>query len=122
MGKFVIRKVSSGGKFDLRSGNGQGIATSEVYASEEACRKGIEGVRKNAVVARVEDQTVEGYKTVPHPKFQIYEDKSGQFRFRLKARNAQVIAISEGYTTKAACMGGIQSVRENAGESAVTEE
>ncbi|MBR3703952.1 MAG: YegP family protein, partial [Oscillospiraceae bacterium] len=48
MGKFVIREVSSGVKFDLLAGNGQVIATSEVYTTRAACENGIESVRKNA--------------------------------------------------------------------------
>ena len=56
MGKFVIRKVSSGIKFDLKATNGQIIATSEVYTSEAACRNGIESVRKNAPEAEVVEE------------------------------------------------------------------
>lgn len=46
MGKFIIRTVNSGLKFDLYAANGQSILTSEVYTTEHACRKGIESVRK----------------------------------------------------------------------------
>jgi len=46
-------------------------------------------------------------------KFEIYNDKSGEFRFRLKADNGQNILASEGYTTKTNCLNGIESVREN---------
>ncbi len=60
MGKFVIRETSTGVKFDLLAGNHEVIATSEVYSSEEACRKGIASVQKNAPAAAVEDQTMEG--------------------------------------------------------------
>ena len=49
MGKFVIRKTNTGIKFDLKAGNGEVIATSEVYSSEESCRKGIASVQKNAL-------------------------------------------------------------------------
>lgn len=48
------------------------------------------------------------------PKFEIYRDNKGEFRFRLKAPNGEVIAIGEGYTTKTACMNGIESVKKNA--------
>ena len=47
-------------------------------------------------------------------KFEIYQDKKGEFRFRLKAGNGQVIATGEGYTTKKACLNGIASIRNNA--------
>ncbi|MEO9954085.1 MULTISPECIES: YegP family protein [Nonlabens] len=46
-------------------------------------------------------------------KFEIYKNKSGEFRFRLKASNGQTILASEGYTTKAARDNGIESVRKN---------
>ena len=94
MGKFVIRTVASGIKFDLKATNGQVIATSEVYTTEAACRNGIASVQKNAPVANVEDQTVENFEAVAHPKFEMYEDKGGEFRFRLKARNGESIEYS----------------------------
>ncbi len=46
-------------------------------------------------------------------KYQIYKDKSGKFRFRLLAGNAQVILTSEGYSSKIACKHGISSVKKN---------
>ena len=122
MGKFVIRKTNTGIKFDLKAGNGEVIATSEVYTTEDACRNGIASVQKNAPVANVEDQTVEGYAEQKHPKFEVYEDKGGEFRFRLKATNGQVIAVSEGYKAKAGCLNGIESVQKNAVDANIVEE
>ena len=46
-------------------------------------------------------------------KFEVYNDKKGEFRFRLKAENGKNIIASEGYKTKAACLNGIESVRKN---------
>lgn len=117
MGKFAVKKVKTGIKFDLKAGNGEVIATSEVYSSDAACRKGIESVRKNAVEANLEDQTVEDVVKVTHPKFEMYTDKAGEFRFRLKAKNGEIIAVSEGYKSKASCLNGIESVRKNAPEA-----
>ena len=122
MGKFVIRNTKTGVKFDLKAGNGEVIATSEVYASQAACKNGVESVRKNAPVAAVEDQTVEGFAVEKHPKFEIYTDKAGEFRFRLKASNGQIIAVSEGYKAMAGCKNGIESVKKNAPEAAVVVE
>lgn len=122
MGKFVVKKTSTGVKFDLKATNGQVIATSEVYNSDAACKNGIESVRKNAPVAAVEDQTVEGYAVEKHPKFEIYADKAGEFRFRLKATNGQVIAVSEGYKAMASCVNGVESVKKNAPDAEVVEE
>ena len=61
MGKFVIKKSDAGTRFNLKASNGQVIATSEVYNSMASCKNGIESVRRNAPVAAVENQTVEGY-------------------------------------------------------------
>lgn len=122
MGKFVIRTTKTGTKFDLKASNGEVIATSEVYASEDACRSGIASVAKNAPVANVEDQTVENYEAAKHPKFELYTDKAGEFRFRLKATNGQIIAVSEGYKSKKSCENGIESVRKNAVDAPVVEE
>ncbi|XDD48580.1 YegP family protein (plasmid) [Leptospira sp. WS39.C2] len=47
-------------------------------------------------------------------KFEIYKDKAGEFRFRLKAANGEIIASSEGYSSKQACENGINSVKNNA--------
>lgn len=121
MGKFVMRKTNTGVKFDLKAGNGEVIATSEVYASDAACKKGIASVQKNAPAAAVENQTVEGYATEKNPKFEIYTDKAGEFRFRLKATNGQIIAVSEGYKAMAGCMNGIESVRKNAVDAPTVE-
>ena len=122
MSKFVIRKTNTGSKFDLKAGNGEVIATSEVYASAAACRKGIASVQKNAPAAAVENQTAEDYKVEKHPKFEIYTDKAGEFRFRLKATNGQIIAVSEGYKAMASCMNGIESVKKNAVDAKIAEE
>lgn len=119
MGKFVVKATKTGFVFHLKAGNGETIATSEVYSTEAACLKGVESVRKNAVDAKLEDQTVAEAAAVTNPKFEVYTDKAGEFRFRLKARNGEVIAASEGYKAKASCLNGIDSVRRNAPDAAV---
>ena len=59
MGKFVVKTTANGGfKFDLKAGNGEIIASSQIYKSEKSCNAGIESVRNNCT-AEVEDQTVE---------------------------------------------------------------
>ena len=122
MSKFVIRTVSSGFKFDLKATNGQVIATSEVYTTIAACKNGVESVHKNAPIANFENQTEEGAPTATCPKFEMYQDKAGEYRFRLKARNGEIIAVSEGYTAEASCLNGIESVRKNAAEAEVVVE
>lgn len=120
MGKFVILPGEDGGsRFELKAGNGEIIAVSERYSSEDACKNGVESVRKNAPAAALEDRTVRGFKNERHPKFELYLDEGGTFRFRLKARNGEMIAASGGYTAKASCKNGIESVRRNAPDAEI---
>ena len=119
MGKFVIRKTNTGIKFDLKAANSEVILTSEVYKSLKSCKNGIASVKKNAPAAAIEDQTVEGFKKEKNPKFEIYTDKAGETRFRLKAKNGEIIATGEGYKAKAGCLNGIDSIKRNAPESPV---
>ena len=51
-------------------------------------------------------------------KFELYKDKAGEFRFRLKAGNGQVILASEGYKQRSSAMNGIESVRKNSQDDA----
>ena len=54
-------------------------------------------------------------------KFEVYQDKAGKFRFRLKASNGQVIASGQGYASKESCLKGIESVRKNAPEASLVD-
>lgn len=120
MGKFVIRRVPTGVKFDLKAANGEVIASSEVYTSDAACATGIESVRKNAPKAGLEDQTKRKQaEKVKNPKFEIFRDAAGLFRFRLRAKNGETIAVSDAYKAKASCINGIESVRRNASSPVV---
>ena len=92
-----------------------------MYTSKSACENGIESVRKNAPVAAIEDQTIEGFATEKNPKFEVYKDNKGEYRFRLKATNGQIIATGEGYVAKASCLNGVESVRRNAPDAPVVE-
>jgi len=118
MGKFEIKNVNTGIKFNLKATNGEIIATSEVYTTEAACRKGIESVKSNALSA-IEDQTVEPIEVQKHPKYEVYQDNAGEYRFRLKARNGEIIATSEGYKKKPSCLNGIDSVKRNAPDAEI---
>ncbi len=114
MGKYVVKQTATGYNFALKATNGEIIASSEVYQSKVSCKAGIASVKANAPVAALEDQTIEGFAAQRHPKFEVYADKGGQFRFRLKAKNGQVIASSEAYVNKPNCLNGVESVRRNA--------
>ncbi len=120
MGKFLIKKTADDGYvFNLKAGNGEVIAVSEIYTTLAACENGIASVRKNAVDANLEDQTIDNFEKATHPKFEVYKDKKGEFRFRLKAKNGETIATGEGYASKAGCLNGIESIRKNAPEAEV---
>ena len=122
MGKFVIKDAKNGVKFDLKASNGEVILTSEVYSSLRSCKNGIASVTKNAPVAALEDQTEEGFAKAKCPKFEVYTDKAGEFRFRLKAKNGQIIATGEGYKSLKSCLNGIESIRKNAAAGEVVQD
>ena len=122
MGKFIIKQAKSGPMFNLKARNGEIIGTSEIYSSVDACKNGIARVKKNAPVAGLEDQTKDNFHKVPNPKFELYKDKAGEFRFRLKAGNGEVILTGESYVSKDGCKNGIASIRKNAVDSVIVEE
>ena len=119
MATFKIIETKKGHVFHLVAGNGETIGTSEVYSSKSSCVKGIDSVRKNAA-SKVEDQTEK--ESFTNPKYEIYKDKAGHIRFRLKASNGQDILASEGYNSKDACKKGIASVKKNAPTAKIVEE
>ena len=122
MSASSIKKVNTGIMFNLKADSGQVIATAEVCTTAASCETSIESVRRNAPIAALEDQTVEGFAAAKCPKFEMYVDNAGEFRFRLKATNGEIIAASEGYKAKESCENGIQSVRENAPVAEMVEE
>ena len=122
MGKFVVKATEKGARFNLVAGNGQVIATSQTYKALRTCLAGVESVRTNAPIAAVEDQTQEDWAKEKCPKFQVYLDKAGEFRFRLLAKNGQNICHGEGYKALKSCLNGIESVRKNAADSEVEQE
>ena len=48
------------------------------------------------------------------PQFEITKDAAGEYRFRLRAPNGEIIAASESYKSKSSCKNGIESVKKNA--------
>ena len=113
MGKFVISAAKTGIKFNLVASNKEIIATSQIYKTKASCKHGIESVIKNAG-SEIENQTVAKFEKLKNPKYEVYKDKKGEFRFRLKAGNGQIVAVGEGYTSLAACKNGIASIKKNA--------
>ena len=119
MGKFLIKEKNGKYSFRLKASNGEVIAASQMYKSLVTCKAGIQSVINNAPVAGIENQTEDNFETVKHPKFEVYLDKAGEARFRLKAKNGQIIAASEGYSSVKSCLNGIESVRKNAADSKI---
>lgn len=120
MGKFEVKTSSKGVSFNLLAGNGQVVATSQVYKSLKSAKLGVASVAKNAPIASIEDQTEAGFKKLPSPKFEVYTDKAGKTRFRLKAKNGQIIAVGEAYETHKACLAGVESVKKNANGAVIS--
>ena len=110
-GMFEIKKSKDDRYvFNLYAANHVIIATSQVYSSAKNALVGINSVITNAERAEIEDQTLKNVVTVPFPKWEIYTDKGGEYRFRLSASNGSCICHSQGYTTKASCKNGIESI------------
>ena len=118
MGKFVIKQAKTGPKFNLKANNGQVIASSQVYASMKSCKNGIASVVRNAPIAPIEDQTDEGAHEI-NPKFELYTDKAGEYRFRLKAPNGQIVAISGAFKEVGSCMEQVAAVRAGAPDAQI---
>jgi uncharacterized protein YegP (UPF0339 family) len=129
MGKFVIKKTPTGAfNFSLYAANQEKIAVaSQVYTTKAACKKGMESVGKHAVKCiadgKIEDQTLKKVENKTCPKFEIYLDKAGLYRYRLIASNGESIAMSEeGYKSKNGVMNGIKSVSINAVDAEIVDE
>ena len=120
--KFLIVKEEGKFRFHLKAVNGELILSSQPYTTLESCKKGIESIRTNAPIAPIEDQTVEGFETEKNPKFEVYDYKNGDYRFRLKARNGELIGTGDRYKSKAGCQNGIESIKKNSVEAIIVEE
>ena len=118
MGKFTVRKVNTGYKFNLLAANGASILSSEVYSSAAACLRGVESVRKYAASPQG-DLTDPDAPLPANPRYEMYQDRSGKYRFRLRSRNGKIIAVSDGYVSRSGCRDGIESVRLNGPDSPV---
>lgn len=122
--KFIIRKTENGNYvFALRSPNGENVGTGgEAYTTKKACEGGVASVIRNSAIAPIEDRTLKDFEQQKNPKFVLYFDKANAYRFRLCAANGEPIIASQGYTTKAACKNGIDSIRRNSPSAELTYE
>ena len=55
-------------------------------------------------------------------KFEVYKDKAGEFRFRYKASNGEIMFSSEGYKAKTSAMDAIDSIKKNVAGAAVEDQ
>jgi len=120
-GKFDIQKAKDGRFFfSLYASNGLVIAYSQMYSSIGAANNGIKSIINNMDKAGVEDTTIKKSIALPCPKWEIYIDKAGEYRFRLYATNGQCVChSSHGYATKSGCKGGIDSIKRFAAEAKI---
>ncbi len=114
---YMVVKPAKDGRFVyvVVAGNKEVIAKgAQTYATAASCRSAVASVAKIAKSAAIEDQTLVNAKPEKFPKFEIYTDKGGLYRFRLFASNGQqLLACTQGYAQKTGCKGGIQSVIVN---------
>ncbi len=117
-GNFVIVHGEEGYSFELKDANGDIIAASEPYATQQACIKGIESI-KHSVQGEIEDTTAENFTKQSLPKFEIIKDEQNKYRSRLISANGTIIAVSEGYADKEKCVEGTQSMKKSVLEAEI---
>jgi uncharacterized protein len=106
-GKYILSKATNGQFFfNLHAVNGERILTSELYTTKAAALNGIESVKVNSPI---------------DSRYERFNDKASMPRFNLKAANAQVIGVSESYSSTSARDQGIVSCKSN-GPAATTED
>lgn len=112
-GRFECYKTANGYfNYRLKASNNETIAVSGStgYSTASNCKTGIEAMKK-WVNSPIEDTTLRKPQELPNPKFQLYQDKEGKFRYRLFASNGELVCrCEEGYATKDTCKKGIASL------------
>lgn len=105
----------------MLAANYQTVLTSKNYSSLATCRDGVETIKKNAQ-APVEDQTLKNPEVLKYPKYEVYLDNAGKYRFRLLASNGLNIAMTEdGYASKSGCLNGIEAISRASLDATVDE-
>lgn len=124
-GRFVYRKTDKGNYvYKLYSSNHRVIAIGgEPYSSLASMKVGISSIIKNASTAPVEDQTLQNVVEQKCPKWELYLDAKGEYRFRLKASNGNIVCITnDGYLSKPACKNGMQAIAKAAMTADIVQE
>lgn len=120
LARFEIKKAKDGRfVFNLFAPNRVIVATSQIYSSSTSAVNGIKSIAVNAPKAPIEDTSLKSFSPLGFPKWEIYVDKGGQYRFRLYAPNGSCIVHSQGYTSKASCKNGISSIVKNAPDAII---
>lgn len=111
-GRFDIKRTKDNRfVFNLYSSNKVLIATSQIYSSAQSAKNGVKSVMANAKEAEIEDTTLKNVTTRAFPKWEIYIDKAGEYRFRLLATNGQCVTHAKaGYAHKSSCKRAIESI------------
>jgi DNA-binding protein Alba len=110
--KFQIYKdANEKCRFRILDGKNKIVASGEAYEKHASCLNGIKSIQRNCK-SEIEDLTIEDRK-VPNPKYQVYEDASGKYRFRLNASNGEVIADSSGFEIKQDCLKALEVVKNS---------
>jgi uncharacterized protein len=110
--KYQVYKDFAGKfRFRLKAENNKIVAVSQGYENHAGVLNGVKSVQSNCG-SEIEDMTA-GATRIPNPKYQVFYDKSCGYRFHLIAANGEIIAASEGYTTKEGCINGIKAVQAN---------
>lgn len=117
-GSYSIIKTATGVRFSLRKSTGEVLMNSEVYTSVDSCVRGIEAMQK-ASVGEIEDQTDPDAPKKKHPKYEIYTDRAGFYRFRLKAKNGEILSVSNGYRSMESCVAELSEAKKIARNSAL---
>jgi len=107
----VYKDVAGKFRFRLRAANNKIVAVSEAYESKAGCMNGVKSVQSNCE-SHVEDQTKK-MEELTNPKYEVFTDVAGEFRFHLKASNGEIIAASEGYETREGVKNGIEAVQRS---------
>lgn len=102
--------------FVLKAKNGAILGRSETYSSQANVEKGIASVMKNAAISELEDLTAADAPK-RNAEFELYNSPSGEYRFRLRAKNGEILFVSEGYASKQGANNGIEAIIELAKEA-----
>lgn len=111
-GRFDVKRTKDNRfVFNLYSSNKVLIATSQIYSSAQSAINGVNSVMTNARKAQIEDTTLKTVTQKPFPKWEIYIDKAGEYRYRLLATNGQCLTHAKaGYSHKSSCKRAIESI------------